>query len=416
VDVTKRQLAEALEIQVTGRLDAYWADHLGAAIEESLHAGSHHLRVDMANVSYMSSAGIRVLVRFHKQVQRLSGSLVVVNPSAAVRDVLRMVGLELLLAVAAPEAPAAPVARKLTYGAIELEVGAAATPAAAVCRLVGDPTVLQASAVSAAPLSLAPLRVEPATLALGVGALGRDPAECRDRCGEFLGVAGAAAYLPADGTGVPDYMVGAGTLVPEVQALYAAVCEMGGASLVRFEARSGSGPFGLNALLRACLDFSGAPLAAVVMVAESAGLLGASLRRSPLRAASGPAMSFAFPEVREWLSFTPERVHGRSVALVAGLVGATTDARLGAFLRPLASDSPMLGHLHAAAFAYRPVRKGSIDLSGTVRALFEDGAPLGILHLLNDDRPIVGSGESLFVRGACWVAPIAQVETDVRPR
>ena len=32
-----------------------------------------------------------------------------------------------------------------------------------------------------------------------------------------------------------------------------------------------------------------------------------------------------------------------------------------------------------------------------------------VLHLLHDDREITGGGESEFVRGACWVGPIANV-------
>jgi hypothetical protein len=73
-------------------------------------------------------------------------------------------------------------------------------------------------------------------------------------------------------------------------------------------------------------------------------------------------------------------------------------------------DNALVGHLHAAVFRYRPLRKGgALDLAATVAGLFEDGAPLAMLHLLNDDRPIVGGGESLMVRGACWVVPIERI-------
>jgi hypothetical protein len=38
--------------------------------------------------------------------------------------------------------------------------------------------------------------------------------------------------------------------------------------------------------------------------------------------------------------------------------------------------------------------------------LFEERGVQGVLHLLHDDRPIAGVGQSEFRRGACWVAPI----------
>ena len=36
----------------------------------------------------------------------------------------------------------------------------------------------------------------------------------------------------------------------------------------------------------------------------------------------------------------------------------------------------------------------------------------GILHLIPDYRARDGMGQSLFVRGACWVSPIAEIEVE----
>ena len=125
---------------------------------------------------------------------------------------------------------------------------------------------------------------------------------------------------------------------------------------------------------------------------------------------------FVHPGVRTRLTFTAERAFTRSVALAAGVVTGRprTDHRtsvdgLGTDvtdqLRPIGPDS--VGHVHAAAFRFRPIRKGPIDLRETVSGLFEPDQLLGVLHLLHDDRGISGAGESEFVRGACWIAPIA---------
>jgi hypothetical protein len=73
-------------------------------------------------------------------------------------------------------------------------------------------------------------------------------------------------------------------------------------------------------------------------------------------------------------------------------------------MRPLGTGCA--GHLHAAAFPFRAIKKGRIDLGDTVSALFEADAPLGVLHLLHDDRAAAGAGESEFVRGACWLGPL----------
>ena len=67
-----------------------------------------------------------------------------------------------------------------------------------------------------------------------------------------------------------------------------------------------------------------------------------------------------------------------------------------------------MGHFHAAAFSYRPLQKGDIDLKATVSTLFETEALQSVLHLLTDDREAAGKQESEFVRGACWVGEVSE--------
>ena len=73
---------------------------------------------------------------------------------------------------------------------------------------------------------------------------------------------------------------------------------------------------------------------------------------------------------------------------------------------PLDTAGALVGHFHAAAFPFHPIKKGRVALGDTVRTFFESGELLGVLHLLTDDRDIVGVGQSEFTRGACWVAPL----------
>ena len=41
--------------------------------------------------------------------------------------------------------------------------------------------------------------------------------------------------------------------------------------------------------------------------------------------------------------------------------------------------------------------------------LFESGTIEDVLHLLRDDRPFTGSGESQLFGGACWIGTIGEV-------
>jgi hypothetical protein len=83
--------------------------------------------------------------------------------------------------------------------------------------------------------------------------------------------------------------------------------------------------------------------------------------------------------------------------------GAANDGAR-AFLRSMGDG--VAGHFHAAAFSHRPLPRGPLELQPTVTSLFEAEAPRGLLHLIRDDRPASGLGESELSRGALWASPI----------
>ena len=177
----------------------------------------------------------------------------------------------------------------------------------------------------------------------------------------------------------------------------------------RFETSSAEGPISLAELVRNALEISGAPVAGMVMVVESAGLVGAALRRSPAVTAAENGAPFKYPEVRSWLSFSTERLYSRSLALISGVAASSQFEPLAPFLRPLGNHAGLLGHFHAAAFSYRPLQKGSIDLKNTVSTLFEKETLQSVLHLLTDARLAAGPQQSEFVRGACWIGVAADI-------
>jgi len=383
-----------------------------------LREGVHQVRLDLAGVHYLSSAGIGTLVDFYKQFQAIHGSLILVNASAQVRKLLSMTKLDTLLIPSddprgAPSSATSPLFRELERGGVMFEIFDIAPGAAMKCSTVGDPRLLQGCRFGKEDCHT--VSFPASTLGIGLGAFGADFEDCRRRFGEFLTVAGVAAYLPTDGTNVPDYMVAAETFIPELQVLYCAIAEGRFPHLVRFEASPEIRAVKLSALIDAGFEIAGSETIGVAIAAETGGLLGVSLRRSPAFENDGERgdAPFEFPAVREWLSYSAEPAYWRSVALVAG-IAARNDSRsdaskLFSMLRPLGSRSRPIGHFHAAAFPYRPLKKGLLDLKATAVSLFESGNLQSVIHLLNDTREISGAGESEFVRGACWFAPISDI-------
>ncbi len=411
MEITRQRLDNTFELKARGRLDAYWAGHLGDEVAEVLREGARSIRLNMKAVEYVSSAGIRVLFQAYKQLKDIHGTFSVTEPSEAVQSVLELAGLvELLLEKASSGDVVIAEPRRaetFTRGNARFEILESHSTTMTV-RAIGSPEML--SRCQFHRQHCQELRFGHEMLGIGLGAFGKNFDDCKSRFGEFLAAGGVAAYLPTDGSNVPDYILSTRDFVPRLQVLYGLTCVGDFSKVVYFESRENSLPLTLREIVEACRDIAGNDAIAVAMIAESAGLMGAALRRSPALEAS-PEPAFEHPQIRQWLSFTAERAYASSLAFVVGVATTSPSSPLNPIVRPLAKGCDLAGHFHAASFSYHPLKKGETNLTEAARRLFEVETLEGVLHLLNDERES-GAGQSEFVRGACWIGSIAEISVE----
>jgi anti-anti-sigma factor len=391
-------------LKLCGRLDAAWSTHVQDALAECIHAGQHEIELDLSEVAFLSSAGIRVLLLCYRQLHGIRGRLAIIDASSEVRQVIELSGLRALLASAdtpPAAAEAVPGPSRLERPDAHYDVHRLDPTARIAVRAIGDPVALLERGALAA---LVHESFPPTRLAVGVGAFGNQSDACRERLGELLAVAGAALTLPTSGEGKPDWLVCESRLVPDAQLAYGLIGDGAFAHEVRFEACADAGALPLDALVAAALEISAADAIGLALIAEAAQFVGAALRRSPDGRGGGV---FGFPAVRDALDFTAEAAHAGTVGIIAGFAARRPPPGLAAHLRPLDRDGAIAAHLHAAVFPYRPIQRGRIALEPTVRALFDGQNVLGLLHLLNDWRPGTGAGQTRLHRGALWCAPLS---------
>ena len=89
--------AEATIIEVAGRLDTLTASSLDKAINEDI-GEIKNLVLDLKNLEYISSAGLRVLLGAQKKMQKI-GSMKVTNVCGVVMEVLEMTGFADILVI-----------------------------------------------------------------------------------------------------------------------------------------------------------------------------------------------------------------------------------------------------------------------------------------------------------------------------
>src|ERR1043165_4014402 len=183
MDIVKTPGEGVLQVRVKGRLDNYWSASFCEALDDMVREGAHHLRLELGEVNYLSSAAIGILVKYHQQVAKLQGTFVITEASDRVRTTLRMVGLEPILFGASPveSAAAAPASTQFATASADCELYDLRAGASR-CRFIGNPAALFDGAFA----SSTTIPAGQNNFALGLGALGTSFDECEDMFGEFI--------------------------------------------------------------------------------------------------------------------------------------------------------------------------------------------------------------------------------------
>ena len=98
-EIIKEQDKEqgAAGFTVIGRVNYKTSREIQNKLEDALNSGEINIVLNMFQVEYMSSDGIRVILRIHKEAEKAGGKLKIERPSEMVRNVLSMVGLNEML-------------------------------------------------------------------------------------------------------------------------------------------------------------------------------------------------------------------------------------------------------------------------------------------------------------------------------
>lgn len=402
LEINKEMQGSQMLLRCSGRLDANQAGHLNETIDHLVRDGNYHIMLDLTGIEYLSSAGIRALMTQYKNLKAVNGDFAITGMSDYVRQILGMVGMAGMFSretreqiLPEEDKTSGKIVDGFHFATTSLSPGASAE-----VEISGTPELILQSGFTEEHLRV--VKSDPHHFALGLGAIGETFEDGKSRFGEYLMMGNHVAYIPSDGSGKPDYMAATGQLVVPLAELYGIHFTGAFDRMIRFEPPEPESSLALSRLASILLQITGWEKVALVMIAETAGLMGVSLNTPPV----GGKRIFTFPEVKETMNFTTEPAHRKKLVVCAGIATTEKDDQSARFTRPLSPGESPAGHFHAAVFSYIPLKKTGIDLYETISYLFENAELADLLHLANDTREITGQGESRFIHGFCWVAPV----------
>jgi anti-anti-sigma factor len=93
MNIETRELKHVSVVTVSGRVDSATAPDLQKALQALLDANHNQLVLELKDVDYMSSAGLRVLVSVQKAAKKNGGALRLAQLSTRVKEVVELAGL-----------------------------------------------------------------------------------------------------------------------------------------------------------------------------------------------------------------------------------------------------------------------------------------------------------------------------------
>jgi anti-anti-sigma factor len=97
MNITERIEQGVTVFELEGRIDTQGAEEMEQVLQAGVAAGKHRMVLDMAQVSYISSAGLRILADVVTRNREAGGDLKLVALSRKVLRVLRIIGFDRFL-------------------------------------------------------------------------------------------------------------------------------------------------------------------------------------------------------------------------------------------------------------------------------------------------------------------------------
>ena len=99
MDISEDRKADAVILALSGKLDATTAKTFEDRILGVINSGTQRLVVDLSQLDYISSSGLRVFIIAAKRLQTVDGKIVLCSMKDHVRQVFDLAGFSSMLSI-----------------------------------------------------------------------------------------------------------------------------------------------------------------------------------------------------------------------------------------------------------------------------------------------------------------------------
>lgn len=96
-EILKEKSGKIIKLIIKGRISATYADQFQKKLDEAIQEGPSTIILNMLQVIYLSSSGLKVILKGYKDAEKAGVPLGIEEPSENVLNILKMTALERLL-------------------------------------------------------------------------------------------------------------------------------------------------------------------------------------------------------------------------------------------------------------------------------------------------------------------------------
>lgn len=414
MDINTKRANDILQISIKGRLDTFGALELDDAFNNIIKKRDIHIIIDMKDVHYLSSAGIRILLQVNKNLKKRGGDLHLCNVNQYPSEVLKMTGLDnVFLVHSGKEKAISHITEKIdkteinwneapsyTQNNIELTVYKS-SPKSAILKAVGD--ISKVLFAQLGQKDIYSRKFSETEYSIGLGALGDDINEYLQILGEMITIGGTMVWLPTDGHDTPDFLTpykDTGNVT--IHTGFNAALDGGFNDIMMAEAKIGES-FTISALYAAVFNiarqtqpnFSG--VISIAMHADLDEFYSSGVKIAPIKKFTPENHEMITHEdnFKDWIDINSKsKYHGETIVSFGvgmDLSGNTSTLEREAlytlfYLNPAnTGDNELILHNHAVIFKHIPLKK-TCDLDKTIKNIVNKGKFIDMRHMLDNTK------------------------------
>ncbi len=378
-------------LAVDGRIDGITSSELANKLSQIIASGERVIVMDCDGVNFVSSAGLRVLLVSQQKLAGAGGMMIMYRMNDSIFKIFKMSGFDRVFKIVATEAELLPLisTQKVesrfvssTRNGIKFEYQQFDAPSGKFENFTNNDNIRKSSIASADVRSFSPNEIQ---YGVGNAALGDNFEDCKNYFGEALVLQNSLFYYPAVNRPAVDFMQ-YDPDADDIKYNFADGFSFSGEfyAKISFDATTDGADF--EEILAGVSELSGMKSFGIVLLAESKGIRGISIKKVPTNE-NKPANSqdiFHPDNFSNWFNYP---IEAEDVNLIAAGVGIYADKESAFFnMNTSAFPAELDYHLHVGIFD-RDVLSYKIHFfDDELKKVQQELNPLRLKHLLGKSR------------------------------